>query len=112
VELTVDSFLAVAVLNGYALAAFSCGRLTVRAAHRAPRWVHFLAPPLLTAAAGYGVVWWLVWPSYYAAPFLLLWWGGGLVGTVTGWTCPGPRRGVRACLRAAWKSPDPRPANR
>ncbi|GGU41385.1 hypothetical protein GCM10010289_72880 [Streptomyces violascens] len=55
-ELTVDSFIAVVVLNGYALAAFACGRLTVRAVHRAPRWVYFLAPPVLTAAAGRGGV--------------------------------------------------------
>jgi hypothetical protein len=107
-----DTFWAVAFLNGYALAAFACGRLAVRIVHRAPRCVYFLVPPVITAVLGYGVVGWLVWPSYYAAPFLLLWWGGGLVGNITAWTCPGPRRGLRARWRAAWKSQAPRPASR
>ncbi|MFD7169925.1 hypothetical protein [Streptomyces violascens] len=84
--------------GGFFAGAFVSGRLAVRAVHRAPRWVYFAAPPIITIASGYGVVWLLFWPSYYASLFLLPWWGLAVFGMTTGWVWPGPRRGVRACL--------------
>ncbi|MFI6689748.1 hypothetical protein [Streptomyces sp. NPDC050485] len=100
-----DSAIAIAFLNVFALTAFAVGRLAVRAVHRAPRWVYFLIPPVITAASGYAVVWLLLWPSYYAGLLILPWWGAAFLGNITGWTCPGPRRGVRACLKSAcWRS--------
>ncbi|WP_438290567.1 hypothetical protein [Streptomyces sp. HUAS TT7] len=105
-----DTVIAIALLNTFALSAFACGRLAVRVVHRAPRWVYFLAPPALTVASGYGVVWLLFWPSYYGGLFLVVWWAVALFGTITGWTCPGPRRGVRACLKAAGWRKASRPA--
>ncbi|MCX5206661.1 hypothetical protein OG897_35305 [Streptomyces sp. NBC_00237] len=82
------------------MAAFATGRLTVRALHRGPRWVCFGLPPIVTLLSGYAVAW-LFWPSYYGGLFVLPWWGAALLGNITAWTCPGPRRGVRPSLASA-----------
>ncbi|MFI0983611.1 hypothetical protein ACH4SP_42235 [Streptomyces sp. NPDC021093] len=95
-----DSALAIAFLNAFALTAFAAGRLTVRALRRGPRWIYFGLPPIITLLSGYAAAA-LFWPSYYAGLFVLPWWGAAFLGNITAWACPGPRRGVRPYLESA-----------